>query len=402
MAEAVTYADLRFVKAPLQKSLSGRLGPEAGAYEDGDADGELTYENVQVPTAPGGAGGASSGRGDQTGLGAERTRAPWSPASPAAARTLPGPAARPPRLLLGLLLACLLLGVATVCLGVRYLQVSQQLQRTNRVLEATNSSLWQQLRQKVSQLGQKEGDLQESREELARSQDAHREEQRAHQAAKEQLHTCQLDGEKTKDTLQRQEEQREALERRLGAVRDTLKPFFKCPSEDACCLMGWTLHQKRCFYFSPTEKTWEGSRNHCTSLSSKLATFSQTSQYYSRTDKCQPCWWKRLAPWDHNSPQNDSPPGMAEILTHYLPRSLSELLSGGGSDSYWVGSSSHRVSRRTWSTDDSSSWYYYQFPNCAKVQKDWSYWKSEKCTDSLRYICELEAFKFPDRDHSLH
>uniref|UniRef100_A0A8C2UVT8 C-type lectin domain-containing protein n=1 Tax=Chinchilla lanigera TaxID=34839 RepID=A0A8C2UVT8_CHILA len=287
MAEAVTYADLRFVKAPLQKSLSGRLGPEAGAYEDGD----LTYENVQVPTAPGGAGGASSGRGDQTDL-----------------------------------------------------QVSQQLQRTNRVLEATNSSLWQQLRQKVSQLGQKEGDLQESREELARSQDAHREEQRAHQAAKEQLHTCQLDGEKTKDTLQRQEEQREALERRLGAVRDTLKPFFKCPSEDACCLMGWTLHQKRCFYFSPTEKTWEGSRNHCTSLSSKLATFSQTSQYYSR----------------------------------YLPRSLSELLSGGGSDSYWVGSSSHRV------------------------QKDWSYWKSEKCTDSLRYICELEAFKFPDRDHSLH
>lgn len=42
---------------------------EAEAYEDGDAYGELTYENVQVPSAPGGASGAPSGVGDQAGKG---------------------------------------------------------------------------------------------------------------------------------------------------------------------------------------------------------------------------------------------------------------------------------------------------------------------------------------------
>lgn len=31
MAEAITYADLRFVKAPLKKSISSRLGQGKGA-----------------------------------------------------------------------------------------------------------------------------------------------------------------------------------------------------------------------------------------------------------------------------------------------------------------------------------------------------------------------------------
>ncbi|KFO35367.1 B-cell differentiation antigen CD72 [Fukomys damarensis] len=256
MADAITYADLRFVKAPLKKSVSGRLGPDAEAYEDGDGDGDLTYENVQVPTVPGGVGLASSGVGDRA-----------------------GPASCLQHLLLGLLLTCLLLGVAVICLGVRYLQVSQQLQHMNRVLEATNSSLRQQLHQRIAQLGQKEEDLQESSKELAQSQEALQEEQRGHQAVKEQLNSCQADREKTKEALQEKEKQREALELRLRTMHNILKPFFTCPSEDTCCLMGWTLHEKRCFYFSPTEKTWEESQNHCTSLSSKLATLGQRNQY---------------------------------------------------------------------------------------------------------------------------
>ncbi|KAM6182176.1 B-cell differentiation antigen CD72 [Erethizon dorsatum] len=308
MAEAITYADLRFVKAPVKKSLSVRLGPEAEAYENGDADGELTYENVQVPVVPGGAGLASSGLGDKAGKGSPgvcvcgvswageigkeggfwereeqeqikgsqgkktdpgkvetpvgtppfregqlgahdcvpelrdvagcRADSPlWVlplPARPGASMRGAGPATCLQHLLLGLLLTCLLLGVATICLGVRYLQVSQQLQHTKRVLEATNSSLWQQLRQKIAQLGQKEGDLKESREELARSQEVLQEEQRVHQTAKEQLHTCQVDREKIKETLQGEEKQREALERRLSTTKDTLKRFFTCPSEVLC------------------------------------------------------------------------------------------------------------------------------------------------------------------------
>ncbi|EHB09965.1 B-cell differentiation antigen CD72 [Heterocephalus glaber] len=271
MAEAITYADLRFVKAPLKKSISGRLGPDAEAYED--EDGELTYENVQVPTVPSGVGLVSSGVGDRAGVSSEQKTASWSSAtSPAVAwilacgyrpsrvpRVLPtaappgasmeglgqrtggacaGPATCLQHLLLGLVLTCLLLGVAAICLGVRYLQVSQQLQHMNRVLEATNSSLQQQLHQRITQLGQKEEDLQESSKELARSQEALQEEQRSHQAAKEQLNTCQVDGQKTTEALQGEEKQREALEQRLRTTQDTLKHFFTCPSEGICSRRG--------------------------------------------------------------------------------------------------------------------------------------------------------------------
>lgn len=86
MADAITYADLRFVKVPLKNSASNHLGqgkscllpppiifyphstdltpdsfgvfpfPDCEAYEDG----ELTYENVQVSPVPGGPPGLAS------------------------------------------------------------------------------------------------------------------------------------------------------------------------------------------------------------------------------------------------------------------------------------------------------------------------------------------------------
>lgn len=49
MADAITYADLRFVKVPLKNNASNHLGQDCEAYEDG----ELTYENVSpVPGGP--------------------------------------------------------------------------------------------------------------------------------------------------------------------------------------------------------------------------------------------------------------------------------------------------------------------------------------------------------------
>uniref|UniRef100_A0A8C9CU61 CD72 molecule n=1 Tax=Phocoena sinus TaxID=42100 RepID=A0A8C9CU61_PHOSS len=86
MAEAITYADLRFVKAPLKKSISSRLGQDPEA----DEDGELTYENVQVPPGPGGPSSlASAGLGDKAGVQSEQPTAAWSRVtSPAAGRIL--------------------------------------------------------------------------------------------------------------------------------------------------------------------------------------------------------------------------------------------------------------------------------------------------------------------------
>ncbi|KAI5158376.1 B-Cell Differentiation Antigen Cd72 [Manis pentadactyla] len=276
MAETITYADLRFVKAPLKKSISNRLGQEA------DEDEELTYENVQVSPVPGGSSSlAASGLGGKAGVQSERPPAAWSSVRPPAAGRLPrGCAACLQYLLLGLLLTSLLLGVAAICLGVRYVQVSWQLQQTNSFLEATNSSLRQQLHLKMTQLGQREEDLQGSRRELAQSQEALQKEQRVCQETGERLQACQSDREKTKEALQREEVQRKILEQRLNSMQDTLKPLFTCLPSDTCCPLGWILNEKSCFYISLAEKNWKDSRNYCKSLSSDLATFSDIYSFY--------------------------------------------------------------------------------------------------------------------------
>uniref|UniRef100_A0A8C0W4K3 C-type lectin domain-containing protein n=1 Tax=Castor canadensis TaxID=51338 RepID=A0A8C0W4K3_CASCN len=338
MAEAITYADLRFVK----KSVSSRLGQDPEAYEDG----ELTYENVQVPPVPGAVLGlSSSGLGDNAGM---------EPPGDVSVGTVLSPTACLRHLLLGLLLTCLLLGVAAICLGVRYLQVSQQLQQMTRVLEATNSSLRQQLRLKITQLGQKEEDLQGSRKELAQSQEALQEEQRVHQAAEGQLQACQLDGEKIKETLKMEIEKNSALEQRLNSMQETLKSFFTCSPPDTCCPVGWLRHQNKCFYISHAQKTWEDSQSYCRSLSSNLATFSGTYQSYQVSI---PLCTERSGHWIQS----------VSLFYSLLFRS------------------------------------YSQSSTCSKVQIwSWPYKTSEKCSETLPFICERATFRFPDGDRSLH
>ncbi|XP_014652965.1 PREDICTED: B-cell differentiation antigen CD72 [Ceratotherium simum simum] len=367
MAEAITYADLRFVKAPLKKGIASRVGQDPEA----DEDGELTYENVQVPPVPGGSSSAPAGLGDKAGLQSQPPAAARSSVtSSAAGRLLRGRAAFRQYLVLGVLLTCLLLGVASICLGVRYLQVSQQLQQMNRVLEATNSSLRQQLTQKMTQLGQREAALQGSHRELAQTQEALQVEQKVGLATKEQLQACQSDREKTKEDLQREEEERRNLKQRLSSMQDTLRPFFTCPSSDTCCPMGWVLNERSCFYVSVTQRSWEESRKHCKSLSSDLATFSDVSHPYFG-----------------------------------YPSSLNKLLAQVGQlDSYWIGLSFNKY----WQWIDGTRIsgfdyrYYTESPKCAKLQSSWPKLQQEKCSSSLPCICEMEAFRYPDGDHSLH
>ncbi|XP_047554706.1 B-cell differentiation antigen CD72 isoform X3 [Lutra lutra] len=338
MAEAITYADLRFVKAPLKKSVSSRLGQDP----ETDEDEELTYENVQVPSVSGGPLSlASSGVGDKAGR-----------------------AACMQYLFLGLLLTSLLLGVAAICLGVRYLQVSQQLQQTNRLLETTNSSLRQQLHLTMTQLGKKEEDLQGSRREAAQSQEALQEKQRVCQATQEQLQACQSEMEKTKEDLQSKEVQRMTLEQRLSRMRDTLKPLFTCPLEDSCCPMGWILNERSCFYISYMERSWEESQNYCQSLSSDLAMFSDIP--YS-------------------------------VMNHNSARKMLMQISPPGS--FWV---NHSFAKRWQQVDGKRGpGYYSQSSRCYKVQSSWPRTQQHDCTSLLPCICEMTAFKHPDRDHFL-
>uniref|UniRef100_A0A452SKG5 CD72 molecule n=1 Tax=Ursus americanus TaxID=9643 RepID=A0A452SKG5_URSAM len=344
MAEAITYADLRFVKAPLKKSISSRLGQDP----ETDEDEELTYENVQVPSVSGGL--ASSGVGDKAG-----TESPEDVCLTGWGVHVVCRAACTQYLFLGLLLTCLLLGVAAICLGVRYLQVSQQLQQTNKVLEATNSSLRQQLHLKITQLGKREEDLQGSRRELALSQEALQEEQRVCQATQEQLQACQSEREKTKEALQSEEVQRTTLEQRLSSMRDALKPIFTCPLADNCCPVGWILNERSCFYISYAERTWEESQNHCKSLSSELATFNDISYSFSMLTQI-------------------NPPG-----------------------SFWA---VYGFAKR-WHSTSPIFRYYGQSSRCYKVQSNWPKIQQEDCTNRLPCICEMAAFKNPDRDHFL-
>eukprot|EP00071_Canis_lupus_P009076 XP_005626838.1 B-cell differentiation antigen CD72 isoform X3 [Canis lupus familiaris] len=253
MAEAITYADLRFVKAPLKKSISSQLGQDPGT----DEDEELTYENVQVSSVSGGPLSlASSGVGDKAGLQAEQPTASWgSVTSPAAGRLLAGRAACMQYLFLGLLLTCLLLGVATICLGVHY----------------------------------------------------------------------------------------------------------------NCCPMGWILNERSCFYISYTERSWEESRNHCKSLSSDLAEFSE-SYVYSHPIAYGNRAWKMLT--------QISPPG-----------------------SFWV---VHSFLKKWQQVDNKrGSGYYGQVSRCYKVQSSRLKMLPEVCTSLLPCICEMAAFKHPDEDHIL-
>ncbi|XP_058528717.1 B-cell differentiation antigen CD72-like isoform X2 [Ochotona princeps] len=268
MAEIITYADLRFVKAPLRKNIC-HPGHES------DEDGEITYENVQVPSAPEAPTGLTllPEPENQAEFHMEQPAATWSSAiSSDAEQMFPchGHPCCSQYLLLGLLLTCLLLGVAAICLGMRYLQVSQHYGRLNRLLEATNSSLQEQLHLGTVQLGQMEKDLQNSKEQLTQSQRALGSEQRAHQAAQKQLQVYQADRKKMQEDLHREVAQRLTVQQKLSHLQDTLRPFFTCPSQDTCCVVGWILIQSRCFYISLTKRDWQESQEYCKSLSSDL------------------------------------------------------------------------------------------------------------------------------------
>lgn len=353
MADAITYADLRFVKVPLKNSTSAHLGQDCEAYEDG----ELTYENVQVSPVPGGPPGlASPALVDKAGVRSEQPTAAWSSAKSSALGQIPRcPTVCLQYSLLGLLLACLMLGVAVICLGVRYLQVSQQFQEVSRIWEATNSSLQQQLGEKISLLGQKEAELEESQRKLTSSQDTLQKKQKTQEDTQLQLQSCQAERRKTEENLKNEEKERRELERRLTTTQDTLRRFSSS-SSDTCCPCGWIQHQKRCFYISHTPRSLEESEKYCTSLSSKLAAFNELPRYSYQLS----------------------------LSSHFK-----EFLDG--SKSYWVQQKS-----RAEDNTQGRQWSSY-CDGIEKYQQSW-WWQRRllKCAESHPCICESEPFRFPD------
>ncbi|XP_040819829.1 B-cell differentiation antigen CD72-like [Ochotona curzoniae] len=363
MAEVITYAELQFVKASPRKNISS-------SGQESDEDGEVTYENMQVPSAPEAPTGLAlaPGPGNQAEVRVEQPAMSWSStASPTAGQMLPrhGHACCSKYLLLGLLLTCLLLGVAAICLGVRYQQASQEFGQLSRLLETTNNSFQEQLHLGAVQLGQMEKDLLDSKEHRAQSQRALEEEQRAHQAVKEQLQINQAEKEKTKETLEREMVQKQAMQQKLRYLQDTLRSFFTCPLQDACCVVGWILIQRRCFHISLTKRDWQESQKYCKSLLSDLAIVRDTpwSSYSEHSS------WKSL---------------------------MSEL-----SRETWVGLRFNKDWRWSDGTLYNDGLSHYS-GDCAMLQNGWSWsLKSQACSTLLPCICEMASFRFIDRARSL-
>ncbi|XP_067320968.1 B-cell differentiation antigen CD72-like [Anolis sagrei] len=279
MAEEVTYADLRFVKNP-----PGNKTPREG---HGAEEGELTYENVQG-VRPAGKEETPSAPKEDTGS------KPW----------LKGAA-------LAVLTTCIILLAAAVGLGVRYWQVSGQLQRTLQKHAAQSTALAQRidlqegsLTQKEDRLRQAMAELSSTREALQKSQEATRKTQEqlreaSHSlgtlkqekdeteaelqqtteklaSAQEALRESRKSTEKTQEQLQETEEFLREANRNLEAVKwekeqmeANLHQATICRQAD-CCPDGWALFGWKCIWVSQERKTWQKSQEDCEEKSSQL------------------------------------------------------------------------------------------------------------------------------------
>ncbi|XP_077792090.1 uncharacterized protein LOC114606815 [Podarcis muralis] len=131
MSQGVTYADLRFVRTPPEKS-----------QEKDPSEGELTYENIQGPPC----------QEKRTPIPTEGTKGECRPESDR----------RTWYTILALLAVCLFLLTAAIGLGVRYWQVSRQLQQATE----DGSALERRMGSQEGSLAQTQAQLQEAKEEL--------------------------------------------------------------------------------------------------------------------------------------------------------------------------------------------------------------------------------------------
>ncbi|XP_040819836.1 B-cell differentiation antigen CD72-like isoform X2 [Ochotona curzoniae] len=311
MAESIIYADLWFVKTPLRKNNSN-------PGEESDKDGKLTYENMEAlsdPEAPTSLA-LAIGPEDETAFHMEQPARTWSSATaPDAEQILP------------------------------YLQVTQQFGQMSRLLETSNSSLQEQLHLGTAQMRQREKDLQDSKEQLAQNERALEEEQGVHQAAEEQLQLCQANRTKMQENLH-------TLQRKLSHLQDTVRPFFTCPSQGTCCMVGWILIQRRCFHISLTKRDWQESWEYCKSLSSDLTTVTDNPWSYS---------YSEIFPWK-------------------------SLLSQFSEDtSYWVG---HGLNKDRWRLPGQCSMI-----DSHSVVVHASLLRSQVCSNQLPCICEMASFR---------
>lgn len=208
MADAVTYADLRFAEISQQEmKLDDAL--EENTAEDGDA----MYENVTCPPRV-------------------RTE-PAAPPTGAGERLRTGFRARAPLLWLLLSLLSLILMASTIGLAVKYLHVSSELQALATSHQAMNDSLMKNLTA-LQYTEHRVKQLTEGTQELASSL----------QKTKDELQTQRTMKNQTQMELER-------LEKMLSEERAKLYQW-----ERDICQENWILVGRKCLFITKEEKSW--------------------------------------------------------------------------------------------------------------------------------------------------
>ncbi|XP_074852007.1 B-cell differentiation antigen CD72 isoform X2 [Carettochelys insculpta] len=239
MAHNVTYADLRFVKAPVGNSTSSRSLEAAPAAEE---DAELTYENILLAQTL-----EVEGR-----QGVEPSKEPWW-----SVWYLP----------LSLLGACLVLLASTVGLGVRYWQVSQHLQQVTRAHEAESIRFSQQVSATGASLAQTTRDLEQARRDLEQAREQLEQTGQERNSTQEQLRQLEAEFTRTEETRQKVEEENGEIKEKLRQAESALSSIRTCDVSDPA---QWLLYEGRCLFISQEEKTWEESKQDCEQKSAQL------------------------------------------------------------------------------------------------------------------------------------
>ncbi|XP_042303814.1 B-cell differentiation antigen CD72-like [Sceloporus undulatus] len=196
-----------------------------------EEQGEVAYENVEGPRPLEGQENPKESRGSE----------PW------VKRTT----------VLGLLAACLFLLAAAVGLGVRYGQVSGQLQRASQDHAANTSVLTQRVSALNRSLAEMEVHLRQAKADLNSTQVA--------------LWKSHVAKERTRKHLEKMEDQLKDANRSLDALkREEEAMEARLCQQIGCCPSGWTLFRWKCLWVSQELKTWEESQEDCKERGSQL------------------------------------------------------------------------------------------------------------------------------------
>ncbi|XP_069819464.1 B-cell differentiation antigen CD72-like [Dendropsophus ebraccatus] len=264
MADAVTYADLRFAENQRQ------LKESAECEEDNDQL-EVTYENVTLPTRD-----------------KEAPTAP--PEGTAWTQHLKGRMQRSaPLLALILLIFCFFLLAAATGITIKYIAVSRESQLTSndrmelsRKLQDHEDRSQEELKRSQEELRSCQEEMRKSQQELKKSQEEMEKSQEELEKSQEELEKSQEELEKSQEELKKSQEKTQEIDTlrfnldNLQEMNDRAKEELQAAEsrlsfiQTELCPEKWTLFGRRCLLFSEYSWSWNHCRTFCEEKESNL------------------------------------------------------------------------------------------------------------------------------------